>query len=305
MSVKSLSLRQIEAVCEAASRGSFLAASKSLGYSQSAVSQQIVQVEHAIGAKLFDRPKGPRRPTLTPVGEAFVEGMTDLLSRIGRLETSLQSLIDGETGVIRVGTFQSVSANLLPRIVHQLRSEQPQVDFYLREDDSQARLLQSLRDGEIDLAFMVSGDGKDLESDLETVALGRDPYVAVFPKGTPDEPVDVRRLDELPMVGLSGDDACEILISDELNRLGLSPKYVFRSVDNGAVQGMVRAGMGVAVMPLLATDASDPDVAIREFDPPLAPRVIALARIRHRSLSRLAQRFVEVSVLVGEEVLAS
>ena len=86
--------------------------------------------------------------------------------------------------------------------------------------------------------------------------------------------------------------------------MGISPTYVFRSNDNGAMQAMVRAGMGDAVMPLLAIDRSDPGVVVRAVEPVLEPRLIGLGWRAGRTLPPAARRFVELAHEVGADVAA-
>lgn len=80
-----------------------------------------------------------------------------------------------------------------------------------------------------------------------------------------------------------------------LRASGVHPHYVFRSNDNGAVQGMVRAGMGPSIMPLLAVDTADPGIVVRSLDPPLEPRVILLALRRDSTPHPAAGTFVKIA----------
>ncbi|MCU1361762.1 MAG: LysR family transcriptional regulator, partial [Ilumatobacteraceae bacterium] len=92
--------------------------------------------------------------------------------------------------------------------------------------------------------------------------------------------------------------ACQLVIDVSLRELGVDPDYVFRTNDNAAVQAMVRAGMGRAILPFLAADMHDPGVTVSFMDPPIPPRVIAMARRRGRTLTPAADRFVEIATEV-------
>jgi DNA-binding transcriptional LysR family regulator len=96
---------------------------------------------------------------------------------------------------------------------------------------------------------------------------------------------------------------CQLLIDRRLDRAGITPDYVFRSQDNGAVQGMVRSGMGRAIMPYLAVDPDDPGIDILELDPPIDPRGIQLTRRADRSLPPAADTFTALAREVGGDVL--
>jgi LysR family cyn operon transcriptional activator len=89
--------------------------------------------------------------------------------------------------------------------------------------------------------------------------------------------------------------ACAESIDRSLRDYGVEPDYVFRTNDNAAVQAMVRAGMGQAILPFLAADTNDPGVTVSFMDPPIPPRVIALARRRGRTLAPAADRFIEIA----------
>jgi len=84
-------------------------------------------------------------------------------------------------------------------------------------------------------------------------------------------------------------------VDDALRRVGVTPQYVFRTDDNGGVQAMVRAGLGVAVMPRLTIDMNDPGVVVRELSPAVTPRTIYLGLRRQGSRLPAAERLVEIA----------
>jgi DNA-binding transcriptional LysR family regulator len=106
-----------------------------------------------------------------------------------------------------------------------------------------------------------------------------------------------------PMIGQPATNVCQILIERRLEAMGIRPDYVFRSQDNGAVQGMVRSGMGRAIMPYLAIDPDDPGIAVMQLDPPIDPRRIQLTRRTGRSLPPAAERFAAIAHEVAADVL--
>ena len=94
----------------------------------------------------------------------------------------------------------------------------------------------------------------------------------------------------------------ERLLEDFLLGRGIRPRMVFRSNDNGTVQGMVAAGMGVALAPLLAVDQLDPRVALVELAEPVPPRELVLLRHRDRYRQPAAEALVETALAVGAEI---
>ena len=91
---------------------------------------------------------------------------------------------------------------------------------------------------------------------------------------------------------------CQVAIDEALRSFGVEPDYVFRTNDNAAVQAMVRAGMGCAILPYLAVDMADKGVVVTRLDPDIAPRVLVLARRRGRTLLPAADRFIDLAAAV-------
>lgn len=288
-----LEIRHLAALIAVADEGSFARAAGALGFTQSAVSQQIASLEKAVGLPVLDRPKGPRPAELTPAGRLLLVHARDVLARIESVSAELDQLRRGITGRLVVGTFQSVSSQILPPVVGRMRSEVPQVDIGLFETDDQTALVTGIGADELDLAFTVDAADGDR---LECVLLGYDPFVVLV---AADDPIGaVARAEDIsdhPLIGQPSTNVCQVLIDQRLVAAGIRADYVFRSQDNGAVQGMVRSGMGRAIMPLLAIDPDDPGVRVLPLDPPIASRTIQLTRRRGRSLPPAADRFIEIA----------
>ena len=297
-----LDVRHLLALRAVAEEGTFGKAAGRLGFTQSAVSHQVAALEKLVGIAVFDRPAGPRRPVLTPAGELLLKHAHDVLGIVEQAETDIDRLKRGISGTLVIGAMQSIATTVLPVAIGLLRSECPDVEIRLVEDDPHGDSGQSVLTGDLDLSFVVG----EPEPGLSSVHLGVDPYVLLEPAGSSDfddGPVAPRWLSGRPTVGLPEADGCQRLVSEELERRGASPDYVFRSVDNGAVQGMVRAGMGVAIMPLLAIDPSDPGIRLRELSPPIPPRNLSIVWDPSRTRIPAAARFVEIVKNVSAERL--
>ena len=299
-SIRDVELRHLTALVAVADEGSFARAAAVLGFTQSAVSQQIAALEKAVGLPVFDRPKGPRPAELTPAGELLLGHARELLGRVDVVGAELDRLRRGITGRLVIGTFQSVSARILPPLVGQMRAEVPEVDIGLFETDDQMQLVDGILSDELDLAFTVDADDPRIESEL----LGYDPFVVLARAGELPGPVATPAdISDHPLIGQPGGNVCQLLVEQRLADAGVRAEYVFRSQDNGAVQGMVRSGMGRAVMPMLAIDPDDPGIDVLALDPPIAPRTIQLTRRTGRSLPPAADRFAELARDVSAGVL--
>lgn len=302
--LRDVELRHLAAIVAVADAGSFARAADQLGFTQSGVSQQIAALEKAVGMALFDRPKGPRRAELTPAGDLLVNHARTMLDQIATMAEELDRLRRGVTGRLVIGTFQSVSAEVLPTLIGRMRTACPHVDIRLFETDDQRLLVQRLETDELDLAFTVDCPASDA---LGVEVLGQDPFVLIaradeVPAGTTSMPV--AELDGAPLIGQPIDNVCQALVEARLTGAGVTPDYVFRSMDNQAVQGMVRSGMGRAVMPMLAIDSDDPGIVVLDVDPPIEPRTVQLARRAGRSLPPAADRFTELARAVCAELLS-
>ncbi|MEM9131947.1 MAG: LysR family transcriptional regulator [Actinomycetota bacterium] len=290
-----LSVRHLLALRAVAEEGTFGRAAARLGFTQSAVSQQVAALEQLSGQPLFDRPAGPRPPTLTPAGKLLLDHARLLLDQVNQAEYDLDRYARGVSGRLAIGTFQSVSSRVLPSTLRLLRQEAPDVEVSVVEEDTVFDdRLAALADGELDLLFLVG----DVDPAFESRYLGADPHVAVVAPDFTDGPVDLQSISGQPMVGQPVDDPCGIAVDRGLERIGITPNYVFRSYDNGAIQGMVGAGVGVAVVPLLTVDTSDPAVSVRTTRPELPPRELYLAWSGARTLSPIAERFIDIAAEV-------
>ena len=292
MQVRDLELKHLVALQAVAEERSFGRAATKLGYTQSAVSQQIAGLEKVVGETLFERPGGPKPVELTPAGALLLQHADGILERVGAAASDLAAFQAGRVGSLSVGTFQSVSVRVLPRLLAELRLDEPDLQIKLSESDDQGVLLSGLRSGDLDLAFVVLPVEGD---DIGLTPLFDDPFMVVCPAGSPlalgAGPVMAQELVGVPLIGQS-QSACQKLIEDNLARAGVDPEVVFRSADNGAVQGMVRAGMGHSVMGRLAIDLDDPGVVVRPLEDRIEPRTITVATMTDRHLSPAVDTFL-------------
>ena len=290
-----LELRHLAALRAVAEEGSFGRAATKLGYTQSAISQQIGSLERILGDSVFDRPGGPRAVRLTPTGSLLLSHANSILDRVKVAEADLSSLRCAETGHLAVGTFQSVSVHVLPQILAELHQTHPEAEIELFESDELDDLLGALRTGALDLTFTASVFESD---EFELRPLYTDPFVVMCPLDSTilpaAGPMPVELLEGTPMVA-EHPTACQFMIEEQLARLGVSMNVVFRTSDNSAIQAMVRAGVGHAVAPQLAVDRSDTQIAVRALEPPMEPRLIALASVAGRSLPPIAEVFVQAA----------
>jgi DNA-binding transcriptional LysR family regulator len=297
-------LRHLAALEAVAREGTFGRAAESLGYTQSAVSQQIQTLERLVGERLLERPGGPRAVSLTEAGALLLRHAESIIARLEAAKADMAALAQGHGGRLRVGTFQSVGARVLPAVMRRFSAEWPGVDVELTESVSDEELQRLVERGDLDLAFAMP---PLLEGPFESRELLADPYVLLVPAD--HELADAGRasLAEVGDVTLIGNRACRstTLAEGELRQRGVGVDVAFRSDDNGTVQGLVGAGFGVALVPLLTIDRNDELVRVLELDPEIPSRRISLVWHRDRHRSPAARAFVDVAVAVGTEVEAA
>jgi molybdate transport repressor ModE-like protein len=294
-------LRHLAALEAVAREGSFGRAAEALGYTQSAVSQQIQTLERIVGERLVERPGGPRAVSLTEAGALLLRHAEAIVARLHAAQADMAALAQGHGGRLRVGTFQSVGARVLPAVMSRYAAEWPHVEIHLTDSPSDEELLRLVERGDLDLAFAMP---PLLEGPFDAHQLLADPYVLVVPA---EHELAERSRASLADVGeltLIGNRLCRstALAEDELAQRGVGVEVAFRSDDNGTVQGLVGAGFGVALVPLLAVDRKDTRINVLELDPPIPNRRIALVWHRDRHRSPAARAFVELAAEVCAEV---
>lgn len=296
-----LDVRQLAALRAVAEEGTFGRAATKLGFTQSAVSQQVASLERTVGMRLFDRPGGPRPPALTPAGSVLLDHARAVLDRLDHAADELDRLRRGIVGKLEIGTFQSISTKVLPTAMGRFRAAVGGVDVRLTESDDKEELIEKLLADELDLSFHVLLPGEADDPRLELISLGHDPYVVIAPAGR-HQPVEAFFRE--PMVGMPAGSSCQDLVDDLVVERGFpAPTYAFRSVDNGAVQAMVRSGLGAAIMPFLAIDPNDAGIEVLQFSPDRPARHLTIARRRGRTLPPAADQFIATALEVCEQLL--
>jgi len=304
-----LDIQQLLTLAAISEEGSFGGAADVLGFSQSGVSQQASALEKAVGHQLFNRPKGPKPATLTEAGRILLTHAELVIARLEQAGQELDDLAAGARGRVMCGTFQSISVELLPTVVGQLLLNSPGVEVELIESTSNAKLIELLVTGKVDVSFLV---GPVDDPRLEIIELGQDPMVLLAPRhdevlmgpdpDTPRSAVPIHELHEQPFISQT-EDSDHVPVETSLLALGVKPRYVFRTNDNGALQAMVRTGAGYAIMPKLTVDETDPDIRIVALDPPMPKRTIVLALRKSALRIPALQTFMDLSVRASRERL--
>jgi len=278
-------LRGLRALIAVADFGSFRAAALELGYTQSAISHQVAELERALGATLFDRPGGRARVTLTRAGEAAYLHARRAFTELHALDASVQATLRGERTIVRVGVFQTAAAELLPAALRVLRDEWPGVEVVLSETDDDPRLIDWLAQGRLDLAVTINQQPDDR---IEVIRLYEDPWVILTRRDSELAAAShpsFDLLDGADVVAWTARWEIQGELEEAWRRRGIKPRVVYRTDDNLALQRLVAAGLGHACVGRLAAErAVDPSLTWLAPPDVLTPRAVALCHPRRRDL---------------------
>jgi DNA-binding transcriptional LysR family regulator len=271
MSRLMLNVSRLRVLTEVARRGSFSAAAAALSYTQSAVSQQIASLEAETGVTLLERhPRGVRPTT---AGKRLVEQAEGILAQLQSAESELAAIAGLRGGQLRLASFPTAGATLMPLAIVDFRARHPDVELTLAEGEPE-EIAPRLHAGELDLALLFEfGEAQAAtgrREDLNSVHLLHDPMYLALPGEHPLATRDAVRIQDLSgeaWVQTSRSSACARYVVRLCHTAGFEPKVSFESDDYQTVQGLVAAGVGVALIPELALSGARDDIVIKALSP--------------------------------------
>jgi DNA-binding transcriptional LysR family regulator len=252
-------------------------AAAQLGYTQSAVSQQLQALERIVGVTLVTRSPGVRSIELTEAGRQLLAHAGAIAGHLETARADLAAFSDGRTGELRIGAVPSVAAALIPALAENLLTRAPRLRLHVSESYFPAQLLDGLAAGDLDLVVAPEDEPRD---GLECEEIMRDPYVLLVPAGDPLEclgrlvtPADLATRD---LIGKDCRTASQRALAAALSGHGLGEPRI-RAHDLSEVQALVRRGLGIAVVPLLLLDEPDPSITRLPVDHFVPDRRITLS----------------------------
>jgi len=279
---------------EFAARGSIARTADALGYTPSAVSQQLAVLEREAGTPLLDRTA--RSAGLTDAGRRLAVHAERILAMVEEAEADLSAHAAQPAGRVVVTAFPSAAVAFAPALARSLRAH-PRLSLLLRQS-SAAEGLQLVRSGEVEVAIVDDWTGRLAASQgrgaadaadhgqglLSYYHLVRDPLVLVVARGhpaaDPDRPVDLRALRNEPWLAAPSGEPSRQAADRLLAAVGLTPPVPSEFEGLGTVANLVARGLGIAIMPRLAVGAYERRLVIRELPAglDLARDVFAVAR---------------------------
>jgi DNA-binding transcriptional LysR family regulator len=297
-----LELRHLAALEAVGRTSSFGRAARELGYTQSAVSQQIAHLERVVGQRLVERPGGPRPVSLTQAGRLLLRHADAIVAQLDAAEADMAALAEGAAGPLRVGILQSVGARILPALLRQFTEKWPRVEVQVHEEADVADLLRLVERGELDLTF---AELPLPEGPFESDEILRDPYVLLVSAKSElaqrEGALPLRSLGGLPLIGWRTTGEPDRYLRGHVSDLDV----VFRTDDNGTLMSLVAEGLGSAVVPLLVVNPRNPALVALPLGGRLPPRVLGIVWHRDRYHSAASDAFVGLAHELGAEYMSS
>ena len=290
-----LTLVQMRALKEVASRGSLSAAAESLSYTQPAISQQIATLEREVGMRLLER--GKRPVGFTDAGRALLAHAEAVLSRLDDAEQELAEIKGLRAGRLRLASFPTAFATLVPRALAVFTERHPDVLVSV-VDDHLDGLIRRLAGWELDLALIYRHEPlPEPPVELDLVHLFDEPFELLLPRGHRFAGRRSLRLDQLrdeTWIGGTPTSAYQRIVLYSCQQAGFEPRVAYGTEDYRAVQEFVANGLGVAILPRLALSATPARVATVAVGPHPPVRRVFAARLAKSFRSPATDTMVSV-----------
>jgi DNA-binding transcriptional LysR family regulator len=298
-----LHLGRLRVLTEVVTRGSFSAAAEALSYTQSAVSQAIARLEAETGTTLVVRDRRGIRPTAA--GATLVEHAEAIFAQVDAAEADLAAVLGVRGGRLRVASFPSAGATLIPLAVARFKRRHPEVSLTLAEGEPE-EIAPRLRAGEFDLALLFEFPGVQERpgAGLKTVLLLEDPMHVALPAQHPlaaKPALTLADLREEDWVQTSAASPCARHVVRSCLAAGFEPNATFETDDYETVQGLVAAGVGVAVIPRLALTRVHPGIVVRELAPRSPARRVVAATTSGPGVAPAATTMIDVLADVARQ----
>lgn len=244
---------QLRAVCAVVREGSFAGAARRLGYTASAVSQQVSGLERGVGVVLFEREASGIRAT--PAARYMAIHGEELLMRLDDFDRQLSLLAGGEHGHLRFGSFPTANRRIFPDVLARFLHDHPDADVELDEGNTND-VIAGVVDGSLDLGIvhMYTLVPEEWPPGLTTLELMTEDLLLLLPSNHPLAGAGDFRFENLKTdrwISTQEETVSARCVRRICAAHGFLPNVAFRSNDYDVVQGLVRTGAGVAVVPEL------------------------------------------------------
>lgn len=269
--------------------GSLSRAATYCNYSQSAVSQIVSSLEDELGVKLLNR--SHVGVSLTSDGQQLLPYLRQLSHAYEELAEKNSELLGIESGLIRIGSFASVSGTVLAPLLKDFKAVHPHIKFELHQGDYK-NAEEWIRNGNVDLGFVALPASKD----LEVYPLLEDRMLALLPLNHPyakAKRVPLQIFAHEPVI--LQEEGTHKEVPEMFRQNKIIPQIEFLTEDDYTIMSMVENGLGIAILAELVLLHNQYRIAIRETDPPYSRR-IGLALKNKKQVSRAVLCFLDFAV---------
>ena len=296
-------LTQIRAFLTVARVKGFTQAAALLHLSQPALTVQIRQLESSLGVRLFDR--NTRHVALTSAGRDLVPKFQRILLEFESVVTDARELSTKRQGIVRLGCLPSFAATYLPGVIATFRKSNPLVSFVLRDATNGRRIMEMIRNGEIEFGIT---DSDPKWSDIEVTELCRDQMQVIFTKSHPIGRLKKITIDDVarwPIVLLDSESNTRNFLDAAFEGIGMLVTPVCEVSYTSSAIGMVRAGLGISLLGSITVQSNNlraiPNMRSRPINDPNFVRHIGLVRKAKQPLSPVSDAFARLLLDVREK----
>lgn len=289
-----MEFRQLSHFVAVAEDGSFTKAARRLSYVQSALSVSVQALERELSVRLFNRTT--HRVTLTGAGESLLPAARRALAAAEEIRDIAAALRGVLRGTLRVGIMQSLAFADVPGLLGTFHRQHPDVEIEVRPAaGGSAALVEELRHGGLDIAFIAL---HDLPAGLTAIPLGSEELVVVTAPETAlpgRRPVTLGQLADARFVDFPTGWAVRTTVDRAFAAAGLERNVTIEVADVATCLQLLRAGLGVALLPPSLIPAGDPHLRQRAVSPSLSWHVV-MARPAGHAANAAATAFAQLVV---------
>ena len=270
--------------------GSFTKTAEELGYTQSAISQMIQSLETELDTTLLLRSRSGIE--LTADGKELLPYIYNICNSYHNLSEKLKEMHNLQSGVIRIGTFSSISCHWLPKLIDEFHKTHPGISFELHQVVEYTDMADLIQNGHVDFGFLTP----EAAGSYPHIDLDEDQMMAVLSSNHPLAAQDTVTLEQMakePYILLDEGDINEPLKYFQNNHL--EPNIRYRVHDDYTIMSMVELNLGVSILSQMFLQRSSYDLAVRPIEPPVK-RTISLAFRHMETLPAAARNFIDLVV---------
>lgn len=278
-----MTLTQLEVFTAVVKERSFTKAGLTLGMTQSAVSHVISSLEAELGISLLVRDR--RGVKATEAGERVLVHVREILYRTSQIQQDVSSLKVLESGTVKIGSFPSISARLLPRILSDFKVRYPGIELILFEGTNQ-EVRNWIHTGAVDVGFVSLPD-----EEFDTVPITQDEMVVILPENHPLAHETSILIEDIKTESfILTKSGCEGLVLRVFHPF--MPRIQFEVRETGTILTMVQQGLGITILPAMAIPSAFPHASILHLNPPIY-RQLGLAVRSLKSTALCVLTFIE------------